>query len=88
MIRKYHNHKLQTNSQHHICACAMFISLSDVSNLLQNGHFVYFQAILVAIVVSLATVKVKLMPEIYTWGIFFWGGGGGGANGPLMHVAL
>ena len=74
----------------------MLISLSNVSNLLQNGHFFYCKLILVAIFVTIAMVEVKLIPYFYTWAIvlinqyeelgekhflFF-------NNSPLMHIAL
>ena len=39
--------------------CSMLISLSNVSNLLQNRQFF----------VTIATVKVKLIPDVYTWAI-------------------
>ena len=48
-----------------ICLCSMLISLSNVSYLLQNGHF----PILAAIFVTIAMVKVKLRPDLYTWTI-------------------
>ena len=41
----------------------MLISLSNVSNLPQF----YFQPILAAIFVTIATVKVELMQDLYTW---------------------
>ena len=33
----------------------------------KNGHFSIFQSILVAIFVTIAMVKVKLIPDFYTW---------------------
>ena len=41
----------------------MLISLSNVSNLPQF----YFQPILAAIFATIATVKVELMLDLYTW---------------------
>ena len=41
----------------------MLISLSNVSNLFQNVFFSYFRSILVAIFVTIATVKDKLIPD-------------------------
>ena len=46
-----------------VFACAL--SNTCISNLLQNGHF----PILVAIFVTIATVKVKSTPDFYTWAI-------------------
>ena len=46
------------------CLRSMYIFLSNVSNLLS-----YFQPILVAIFVTIVTVKVKLIPDSYTWTI-------------------
>ena len=44
----------------------MLISMSNVSDLLQNGHFPV-QSILAAIFVTITTVKVnKLKPDFYT----------------------
>ena len=43
----------------------MLISLSNVSNLLQNGHL----PILVANFLTISTVKVELLPDFYTWAI-------------------
>ena len=43
----------------------MLISLSKVSNLFQNGQFP-MQPILAAILVTIATVKVKILPEVCT----------------------
>ena len=45
--------------------CSMLISLSNVSNLLINGHF----PILAAIFVTLAMVKVKSILDVYTLAI-------------------
>ena len=42
----------------------MLISLLNVSNLFQNGHF---QPILAAIFVTIATIQVKLTPGLYAW---------------------
>ena len=47
----------------------MLISLSNVSNLLQNGHFPVFQPILAAFFVTITAVKVELIPDFYTWAI-------------------
>ena len=33
----------------------------------KNGHFSIFPLILVAIFVTIAMVKVKLIPDFYTW---------------------
>ena len=43
--------------------------LSNVSKLFRNGHFFYSQPISVAIFVTIAMVKVKLIPDCYTWAI-------------------
>ena len=75
----------------------MLISLSNVSNMIENGHFPIFSLSLVAIIVTIAMVKVKLIPNFYTWAIvlinqsekqllFF--GLIGGQTSPLMHIAL
>ena len=45
----------------------MLISLSNVSNLLQNGQFPVFNIFLAAIIVTIAMVKVELIPDFYTW---------------------
>ena len=50
-----------------ICLCSVLISLSNVSKILQNDHFPYFSLVLVAIFVTIATVKVKLIPDYSTW---------------------
>ena len=47
----------------------MLISLSDVSNFFQKGQFPIFQPILAAIYVTIAAVKVNLVPDFYTWTI-------------------
>ena len=47
----------------------MLIALSNVSNLLQNSQNLYFQPILAAIFVTIATIKVKLIADLYTWAI-------------------
>ena len=62
-----------------------------------------FSAYFGAIFVTIATVKVKLISDLYTWAIvlinyqeefdekrisFLGHIGGGGQNSPLMHVAL
>ena len=44
-----------------ICLCSISILLLRVSNLLRNGHFPIF--------VTIATVKVESMPNVYTWTI-------------------
>ena len=44
----------------------MLIGLSNVSNLIQYSQLPVFQTILAAIFVTIATVKVKLIPDIYT----------------------
>ena len=50
-----------------ICLCSMFSAkLLNVSNLLQITSLSYFQPKLAAIIVTIATVKVKSIPEIYT----------------------
>ena len=38
-----------------------------ISNILKIWQFLYFKPILAAIFVTIATVKVKYMPELYTW---------------------
>ena len=45
-----------------ICLCSMLISLSNISNVLQNGQF----PILEAIFVTIASLKVKIIQELYT----------------------
>ena len=45
----------------------MLILLSNVLNLLQNGHFSFFSLVLVAIFVTIAMVKVELMSDFYSW---------------------
>ena len=52
-----------------ICLCSILIPLLHVSNLLQNGHFSYFQPILAAIFVTIATVKVESIRYLYTLAI-------------------
>ena len=79
-----------------VFACA----LSNVSTLFQNGQF---QHTFTTIFVAIATVKVKLIPDFYTWafvlinteeelvkGILLCDliGDGGGVKSPLVHVAL
>ena len=52
-----------------ICLCSILIPLLHVSNVLQNGHFPYFQPILAAIFVTIATVKVESIRELNTLAI-------------------
>ena len=64
-------------------------------------QFLYFEPILLAIFVSIATEKVKLTPEFYTWAILLINqlgeivekqlsvfGSRGGQICPLMHIPL
>ena len=47
----------------------MLISLSNVSKIVPKWSLFYFQHILVAIFVTIARVKVRLIPYFYTWTI-------------------
>ena len=47
----------------------MLISLSNGSNLLQNGQFLIFSLFWRPFFVSIATVKVNSIPEFYTLAI-------------------
>ena len=78
-----------------ICLCSMIMSLSKVSNLIQNGHFptlsLFWQPFF-----AIETVRVNFIPGYYTWvkvlknilnkliksGYCVW------LNSPLMQVAL
>ena len=59
------------------------ISLSIVSNLFQIVTFL-FQPFMVAICVTKATVKVKLIPDFYTWDIVHITNKKKMANSPLL----
>ena len=48
---------------------SMFISLSNVSNFVQKWSILYFLPILAATFVTIAMVKVKLIPDFITWAI-------------------
>ena len=49
----------------------LYINLSvKYLNLFQNGHFSFFQPILAASFVAIATVKVKLIPDFTLWILF------------------
>ena len=48
-----------------ICLCSMLNSLSNISNLLQNGLFPIVNLLFVAIFVTIATVKVKLKTDLF-----------------------
>ena len=65
-----------------VCLCSVLVSLSNVSNLFQNGQF----PILVAIFVTIATVKVKIIPDLNIWAIVLirriWGNFFGLIGGP------
>ena len=96
-----HEHSYNLLKYHFdICLCSMLISLSNVSNLLQNGQFSIF-SLFWRHFATIATVKVKLIPEFYTLAIalinylqettekqllFF--DLKGGQNSLLMHVPL
>ena len=51
------------NSLHGICLCSMLFLYAP------NWSLLYFQANFRAIFVTIATVKVKLIPNFYTWAI-------------------
>ena len=46
----------------------MLISLSNVLNA-PKWSLSYFQPILAAIFVTIATVKIELIPDFYTWAV-------------------
>ena len=47
----------------------LYVSSVKCLKFVQNGHFPIFQPILAAIFVTIATVKVEPIPEVYTWDI-------------------
>ena len=47
----------------------MLISLSNVLNLLQNGHFPIFSLFWQPIFFTIATVKIESIPDFYTWAV-------------------
>ena len=47
----------------------MLLSLSNISNVFQTGHFPIFSLFWWPFIVTITTVKVKFIPDFYVWAI-------------------